>query len=311
MNTAYSKKITLAGFFLALGIILPLVTAHGFGMSGNILLPMHIPVLLCGFFCGHVMGFLCGLLLPILNSILTGMPSLFPMALIMTCELSVYGLTSGLFYRMSRCNQSYASLYIVLLSSMILGRVAYGIACCILLLSGTQLGSISVVGAVATGLPGIVIQLILIPTLVRRIRPTFPACDAAQIAITRIQNGTASCVVVKHNRIISSDSPRGIAHVIALHESGKLKNAFVADKIVGKAAAMIFSLGGVKGCYGENVSESAVKWLKAHGIPFTYTNCSEYIVNRKGDGMCPMEETVLHMEDAEKALLALKQKTAK
>lgn len=303
-----AKRCAFAGLFLALGIILPLVTAHGFGMSGNILLPMHIPVLLCGFYCGPMMGFLCGLLLPVLNSVLTGMPALFPMVLIMTCELSVYGLASGLFYRISRCNQSYISLYMVLLSSMISGRIAYGIACSVLLLSGTQLGNISVVGAVATGLPGIAVQLLLIPAIIRRIRPIYPSCDAKQVAISRIMNGTASCVVVKHNRIISSDSPRGIAHVIDLYESGKLKNAFVADKIVGKAAAMIFTLGGVKGCYGENVSESAVLWLKKHNIPLTYTNCSEYIINRTGDGLCPMEETVLDICDAKDALIALKSK---
>ncbi len=308
MIISHTKRCAFAGMFLALGILLPFVTAHGFGMSGNILLPMHIPVLLCGFYCGPVMGFLCGLLLPILNSMLTGMPALFPMALLMTCELSVYGLVSGLLYRLSQCRRSFAALYAVLIAALISGRVVYGIAAYILLISGTSLGSISVIGAVITGIPGIVIQLILIPVLVFRIHPIYPPFDAKQLAVSRIQNGTASCVVVKNNRIIDSASPRGIAHVITLYESGKLKNAFVADKIVGKAAAMIFTLAGVKGCYGENVSESAVIWLKEHNIPFTYTNCSEYIVNRKGDGMCPMEKTVQNIDSAEEALSALKEK---
>ena len=96
----YSKKLIISSLMIAIGIILPYVTAHGFGISGNVFLPMHIPVLLCGFFCGPLLGAICGAVLPILNSILTGMPVLFPMAPIMTPELFTYGLFSGIIYKL-------------------------------------------------------------------------------------------------------------------------------------------------------------------------------------------------------------------
>ncbi len=135
--------------------------------------------------------------------------------------------------------------------------------------------------------------------------------NAKTQAISQIQAGAATCIVVKHNRIISSGSPRGIAHVIHLYKSGTLKNAFVADKIIGKAAAMLFTLGGVKSCYGENVSQSAVLWLREHNVEISYSNCSEYIVNRKGDGMCPMETVVKDLHDENEALIALTSEIAK
>jgi len=304
-----AKRCAFAGMFLALGIILPFVTAHGFGLSGNILLPMHIPVLLCGFFCGPLMGLLCGLLLPVLNSILTGMPAMFPMALIMTFELATYGFVSGLGYQLTHHNKNYFVICAVLVAAMLAGRLMYGAVCYLLLLSGTNLGKISLLGATATGLPGILIQLIFIPVMVHRIPFKHVPSDAArQKAIALVKSGKATCVLVNKSKIVRADSPHGIAYIIDLYEKGLLKDSFVADKIVGKAAAMIFTLGGVSGCHGENISESAAQWLKEHNIPFTYTNCSEYIVNRKGDGMCPMEETVKDIDNAEKALSALKQK---
>ena len=82
-----TKKLTLAGMLLALGIILPFATSHGIGVPGNILLPMHIPVYLCGLLCGPLYGALCGLVLPLLNSVLTGMPVIYPMMPLMTVEM--------------------------------------------------------------------------------------------------------------------------------------------------------------------------------------------------------------------------------
>ena len=309
MMTAYSKKITLAGLFLALGIILPFATAHGFGLSGNILLPMHIPVLLCGFYCGPLMGLLCGLLLPFLNSLLTGMPAMFPMALIMTFELATYGFVSGLCYHLVNESKKYVVICAVLVLAMIAGRLIYGVVCYLLLLSGTTLKNISLIGAIVTGLPGIFTHLILVPVIVHRIQPEIsPANVAKNKAVDLVKSGEATCALVRGNKIVRADSPRGIVYLIDLYEQGLLKDAFVADKIIGKAAAMIFTLGGVKGCFGANVSDSAVLWLKQHKIPLSYGNRSEYIVNRKGDGLCPMEETVKDISDAQEGLFVLKQK---
>ncbi len=301
-----SKKLVTAGMMLALGLILPYVTAHGFGMQGNILLPMHIPVLLCGFICGPMYGALCGLLLPILNSLLTGMPALYPMAVLMTCELTVYGLVSGLLNKVFGKSGKIYMLYPTLIIAMIAGRLVYGFAAWLLLFTGAASGKFSVIGAVVTGLPGIIIQLVLIPIAVSRVMQS--PKNARTTAINMIKSGNATCVTLRKGKIETEGSPRGIAYIIDLYEKDMLKGAFVADKIVGKAAAMIFTLGGVAACYTENISDSAVKWLENHSVPIEYANRSEYIVNRNGDGMCPMELTVADLDDEKEAIEALKQK---
>lgn len=309
MITNYSKKLVTAGLMLALGIILPYATAHGFGLSGNILLPMHIPVLLSGFLCGPLYGFFCGLLLPVTNSLLTGMPAIYPMAVIMTCELSVYGLVSGLMYKGLGNGNVVFRIYISLIVAMISGRAAYGLVLWLMLISGTDTGRLSVIAAVATGLPGIAAQLVLIPAIVSRIGKTRRnKADGEAKARNMIHTGEASCVTVKSKRIATQSNSRGISYIIDLYEKGELKDAYVADKVVGKAAAMIFTLGGVAECYAENISDGAAQWFDSHSLPYEYRNRSAYIVNRKGDGMCPMEHTVMDIEDEHMALKALKEK---
>lgn len=89
------KQLTLSAFFLALGLVLPFAF-HSFGpQAGTVFLPMHIPVLLCGFVCGPAYGALVGMLTPLLSSALTGMPPLMPTGIAMCVELSTYGFLSG------------------------------------------------------------------------------------------------------------------------------------------------------------------------------------------------------------------------
>lgn len=127
-------------------------------------------------------------------------------------------------------------------------------------------------------------------------------------AIKMIRSQKATFVVVKNSKIVSATSPKGIAHLIECHESGKLEGTFVADSIIGKAAAMIFSLSGVKSCYGQNMSKSALEILEKNNITATYDVLTDFIQNRKGDGMCPMEATVLDVHDNATALKVLKEK---
>ncbi len=127
-------------------------------------------------------------------------------------------------------------------------------------------------------------------------------------AVEMIKSEKATCVVVKDNKIIRAESPKGISYIIDLCEKGVLRDAYVADKIIGKAAAMIFSFGGVKACYGKTMSESAKKWLEEHSINASYTTLTYSIQNRRGDGICPMENTVKDIFDDKEALEALKNK---
>ncbi|MEE1013041.1 MAG: ECF transporter S component [Clostridia bacterium] len=303
-----SETIATAGMLLAVGVILPFATAHGLGIQGTVLLPMHIPVFLCGLLCGPYYGAIVGLLLPILNCLLTGMPALYPNMPIMACELLTYGLVSGLLYHKTRLGRVNLGIFPTLLISMICGRVAYGLAFQALLFLSGSLKVLTVWGALITGIPGIVVQFLLVPGIVLVLNHYRRSKTAIKSAKNLIAQDTAVCVVIKDNTIIRTEPGRGIGPILKLYEEGVLKDAFVVDKIIGKASAMILALGGVKGCFGITVSQSAVNWLKAHQVPVSYEHCVAAIINRTGDGTCPMEQTVKNVDDASEALLLLKAK---
>ncbi len=161
-NKTYVKNLVLTAFFIAAGIILPMVF-HLFGGTGPVFLPMHIPVLLCGFVCGWKYGLIAGIVTPIISSILTGMPPIFPIGAAMICELAAYGLLCGLLYRSLKQN-----IYVSLIGSMIGGRAVSGIANMIFFgIAGKPYGlSVFLTGAFVTSIPGIIIQIILIPILI-------------------------------------------------------------------------------------------------------------------------------------------------
>ncbi len=159
-----TKDITTLGLFLALGIILPYVTGHAFGIPGTVLLPMHIPVILIGFLYGPVIGVILGVTIPTLSFMLTGMPGAI-MLPIMLVELGLYGFSCGLLSNKFKFNN-----YISLLGGMIIGRLGYLVTLYFLtdilgMESFTK--AASVLTAVITGLPGIAIQIIFIPILVK------------------------------------------------------------------------------------------------------------------------------------------------
>ena len=166
-----TQKITLSALFLALGIVLPFFTGQ-IPKIGNLLLPMHIPVLFCGFLCGMPYGFLVGFLTPILRSILFSMPPMMPKALGMAVELAVYGIVTGVLY--PRWKQKKFGIYSTLLTAMILGRMTWGIASFLLYkIVGMQFTwELFIAGAFFNALPGIIIQLILIPAVLYRLQKT-------------------------------------------------------------------------------------------------------------------------------------------
>lgn len=161
-----TKELVLSGLLLASGIILPMIF-HMFGMTGPIVLPMHIPVLLGGFLLSPIMALLLGIITPIISGLLTGMPVMFPMAVIMAVELGIYGITASLSTRNLKLSPIPS-----LIISMIAGRIAAGLTVAVLVqLFGIKMNPIAyVTGAIVTGIPGIIIQLIFIPTLVYAIK---------------------------------------------------------------------------------------------------------------------------------------------
>jgi riboflavin transporter FmnP len=159
-----TRKLVLSALFVALGFVLPMVTGH-VPQIGNMLCPMHLPVLLCGFVCGGPWGLAVGFITPLLRSVTFGMPPLFPTAIAMAFELATYGAVSGFLYR--KAKHTLPMIYAVLVTAMVAGRLVWGAVRFVLAgLTGSSFPfSAFLSGAVLTAVPGIIAQLILIPLI--------------------------------------------------------------------------------------------------------------------------------------------------
>ncbi len=166
MNTREKTyKLVLSALFLALCLVLPILTG-GIPAIGNMLLPMHIPVLLCGLICGWQYGLVVGFVAPLLRSVLFGMPPMYPVAIAMAFELAAYGLIIGLVYAAVH-KRGVAALYISLLTAMVGGRLVWGLAEVVLLgMAGNAFTLQAFLsGALLSAVPGILLQLVLIPAV--------------------------------------------------------------------------------------------------------------------------------------------------
>lgn len=164
------KKLAFSAMFLAIGIILPFFTSQ-IKEIGDTLLPMHLPVMLCGLVCGPWWGLAVGFITPVLRSMLFGMPPIYPNAVWMAFELATYGGVIGLLYfRKEKSGTGY--LYFCLIASMTAGRIVWGIAKTILLglASKPFTFQMFIAGGITDAIPGIVLQLILIPVIMGIIR---------------------------------------------------------------------------------------------------------------------------------------------
>ncbi|MBE6631610.1 MAG: ECF transporter S component [Ruminococcaceae bacterium] len=158
-------KMILAALFLALAYVMPFLTGQ-IPEFGSMLCPMHIPVLLCGFICGWPWGLAVGITAPLFRSLILGMPPFFPTALCMAFELGAYGAVSGIIYKILPKKKLY--IYCSLLTAMVLGRLVWGAA--MFFCTGVSGGSFSLAafisGALTKAIPGIIIQIVLIPVLI-------------------------------------------------------------------------------------------------------------------------------------------------
>lgn len=138
-----------------------------------------------------------------------------------------------------------------------------------------------------------------------------PNGAALEKARQEIQGGGCTCVVIRDGDILWRGEGRGVAPIRRLYESGEgralLAGALLADKIIGKAAAMLLVLAGVQAVFGETMSEAAKAYLDAAGLPCGYGRLVPYIQNRAGDGLCPIEQAVLPIEDPEAGYRAILQ----
>ena len=166
MKRNAALNLSVSAMLLAIGYVLPFFTGQ-IQQIGNMLLPMHIPVMLCGLICGWKYGLIIGLVMHVTRSFMFGIPIFYQSAVSMAFELATYGFVIGVVF--SRLNKKgLLSLYLSLISSMVIGRIIWGISMAVLLgIKGKAftLGAF-VSGALLNAIPGIVIQLIVIPSVI-------------------------------------------------------------------------------------------------------------------------------------------------
>jgi uncharacterized membrane protein len=309
-----TQAVVLTALFVTLGLIIPYVTGHGFGIPGTILLPMHIPILLCGLLFGARLGALCGLMTPLLSSLLTGMPTMYPMLPIMMLQLTTMGLVSGTVYRRFRI-----PLYPALLLTMAAGWAVYGLTFSGMLLGAAELRAPSMLTAIATGIPGIVLQLLIIPPILLALKKyrliptdviaTSPVIEPCVTAKERITRGSCSYAILREGSIVHQGAGQGVAPLLHLYleQPEQFSGALVVDKVIGKAAAMLLVLGGVTGVHGMTMSVAAKDYLIAHDITVSYDRLIDVIANRSRDGICPMERSVLGLDDPAEGLVRMQE----
>jgi len=171
------RRMVLAALLLALGLELPFVTGQ-IPEVGNMLLPMHLPVLICGLVCGWKWGAAVGFVLPLLRSMLFQMPPLLPTmrtggALCMAFELMTYGLVAGLLYGWLKKYRW--GLIVSLLGAMLAGRIVWALASVVIYRLFADFAfdfELFLTGGFIAAWPGILMQLVLVPLLVRLLEKT-------------------------------------------------------------------------------------------------------------------------------------------
>lgn len=164
----YVKNIVLSAMFIGIGMVLPFLTGQ-IKQIGSMLLPMHIPVFLCGLICGWQYGLIVGIILPLFRSAVFGMPAMYPNAVAMAFELAAYGFVSGFIYAHSK-QESLGAVYRSVIISMIAGRAVWGVVQWVLLGIGGFTLKMFFYGAFVNAVPGIAVQLILIPAVVANLK---------------------------------------------------------------------------------------------------------------------------------------------
>lgn len=164
-NNKFLRELVLSAMFMALGLALPFLTGQ-IPQIGGMMLPMHLPVFLCGLICGWKHGAVVGFILPPLRYVLFGMPPIFPTGIAMAFELAAYGLLAGLLYSRSRW-QCVVALYRALIAAMLGGRLVWAVAQVVLLglTDGAFTWEMFLTGAFLNSIPGIILQLVLIPAI--------------------------------------------------------------------------------------------------------------------------------------------------
>ena len=158
------RNMVVSALFLAVAYVLPNFTGN-IPQIGSMLLPMHLPTILCGFLCGTPWGAAVGFFAPLMRSAILGMPYMYPTAIAMAFEMAVYGFVSGFLYH--RLSKTPRGVYAALIGAMVCGRIVWGVVMSVLLVgSGGSTSAAFSAGAFTNAIPGIILQLVAIPAIV-------------------------------------------------------------------------------------------------------------------------------------------------
>lgn len=159
------KKLAISAMFLGIGIILPFFTGQLEGI-GNMLLPMHLPVFLCGLICGWKYGAGVGFTMPLIRSLIFTKPPLYPNAVVYAFELCTYGFVIGIVWMLSK-EKNIKSIYASMLFSMLCGRIVWAAAKIVTMgIDGGRFTfAMFLSGAFLEAVPGIILQLVIIPAI--------------------------------------------------------------------------------------------------------------------------------------------------
>ncbi len=128
-----------------------------------------------------------------------------------------------------------------------------------------------------------------------------------QKAIDLLDAGNFTCVLCKDAQVLTETS-RGVRPLIGLLDRRESFAGFcAADKVVGKAAAFLYCLLGIRAIYARIISAPAIRVLESAGIQVHFERQVPAIQNRTNTGLCPMETAVWDLEEPEAALAVLRE----
>ena len=165
MKSKQIRNFVLAAMFLALGLVLPFLTGQ-IPAIGQMLSPMHLPVMLCGFICGPGYGAAVGFICPLLRGMMFNMPVIFPNGIAMAFELCTYGLVTGAVYKALKKMKRLPRIYVTLIIAMIAGRIVWGLVRFVLSLLFANAGfsfQMFLMSGFVNAWPAFILQFVLIP----------------------------------------------------------------------------------------------------------------------------------------------------
>ena len=131
-----------------------------------------------------------------------------------------------------------------------------------------------------------------------------------EIAQNLLRKGGFSFVVVKDGNVLAKESGSAVQPLAKFldEHSEDVRGASLADKVVGRAVAILSVFYGIRSVFAMLVSQGAVKFLGDHGIYCGFDREVPFILNMQGDGPCPIEKSLVHVETSEEGMRILRER---